>query len=842
MLTDFLKLQIPDSEKTLEWYKYQCDRIIPVQSVLTVTDFEEMKKLYEFKNNDLTLFRDEIDYYCGSLAEFGASEEDLIPYNPIPQKLEILKGEMLARGNTLKIILLTAKAIQNKNEQLYNLIKQSVEQELQIVIEQQKQQLEGKSPEEIEQYVQELRTMRTPEDLNIKDFLSESEILYNKLLDFTYADQDILSKKLECIDDAATVDRFFVYPGWKHGRPYIQMLNPLHVGFDKNPNTPFIQHGDYVWYRDEITVADALQEYANRLSEADIDKLAQFATTVNAIDARHASQPVFDYTQYYSLLEYFGERLKRGVGTHQGRAVTRMNVFQTLWRVHLEFKAFREVVFLTIKDDYNETITLDVKANVIPKEASLVKYTNRWGEQSEKYVWAAEDGTNMEAEVMWIPRRYEVTRLGNDIYVDFREVPFQPDYGDNPFSRFELSYKGGIINSRNAKSVSLVQRALPYAFQYMAAKRLQDREMAKYVGQERAVDVDQIPDELALDHENDPAVDQDRALRNDVIARKTGTRYYSGSRSANGLPVPPTRSAGVTYNVVDTSPQLLNLQQLCGLLNVEVGMAMGIPPQREAMTLPNTNVSDNRQALVQASLSTQSVFFFVDKVWAHVLNEHLLNLKTYLQNLFATNPKLTNHQFEYILPNGTKELLQVTPNQVEQLEDIGLYIFNSGKDKMYFDIMLANLQPIAQNAGQGAASLSAILKGLVSTNSVEEVHKLISIEEQRQHERMLQQQQQQNEAQQQLVKLQQDMAKFQSNLELSVEMAKLEEQRNTRLQAAEIESTRFKQQQDVNSNEIADSLEQQREQQQWESAEKEKDRQLQLQLAKEKQGVVKANK
>lgn len=825
MLTDFLKLRVPESEKTLEWYKYQCDRIIPVQSVLTVEDYEEMKKLYEFKNNDLTLFKDEIDYYCGSLEEFGATEEELIPYNPIPQKLEILKGEMLARGNTLKIILLTAKAIQTKNEQLYNLIKQSVEEELQLAIEQQRKQMEGMSEEDAAKYVEELRTTKTPADINHKNFLSEQEILYNKLLDYTYADQDVLSKKLESIEDAAIVDRFYVYPGWKHGRPFIQMLNPLHVGFDKNPNTPFIQHGDYVWYRDEITVADALQEYANRLSADDIDKLAQYATTVNAIDSRHVQQPVFDYTQYYSLLEHFGERLQRGVGTHQGRSVTRMNVFQTLWRVHLEFKAFREVIFLTVKDDYNDTITLDVNTNIIPKEASKVSYTNRWGEQCDKYVWD-ENGTTLEAEIVWIPRRYEVTRLGNDIYVDFREVPYQPDYGDNPFSRFELTYKGGIINSRNAKSISMVQRALPYAFQYMAAKRLQDREMAKYVGQERAVDVDQIPDELALNHENGPEADQDRALKADVIARKTGTRYYSGSRSANGLPVPPTRTAGVSYNVVDTSPQLINLQQLCNLINTEMGMVMGIPPQREAATMPNTNVRDNQQALMQASLSTQSIYFFIDKVWAHVLNEHLLNLKTYLQNLFAANPALKNHQFEYILPNGTKELMSVTPDSVEQLEDIGLYIFNSGKDKLYFDIMLANIQPLAQNAGQGASSLSAILKGLVSTNSVEEVHKLISIEEDRQQQRLQEQAKQQQEAQAQLVKMQQEMEKFKTDIKLAADLAKIEEQTNARLQQATIEADRFRLQQDVDNNKVADETERQREQQEWEAKENDKDRQI----------------
>jgi hypothetical protein len=54
--------------------------------------------------------------------------------------------------------------------------------------------------------------------------------------------------------------------------------------------------------------------------------------------------------------------------------------------------------------------------------------------------------------------------LGEDVYVDFREVPFQPDNLENPFTKFELSYKGGIVNSRNAKFISLDDEGLTICF------------------------------------------------------------------------------------------------------------------------------------------------------------------------------------------------------------------------------------------------------------------------------------------------------------------------------------------------------------------------------------------
>ena len=827
-LSDFMKLRVPEKDKNKDWYKFHVDRIIPAQTTAQVEDYPEMKKLYEFRNNDLSRWKDEVDYYCGSLEEYGATEEDLVPYNPIPNKIEVLKGDMLSRGNNFKIILLTAKAIQTKNKDLYNKIVEKVNNELRLVIEEQTARLEGMSEEEVQQYIEGLKEELTPEDINIKDYLSENEILANKLLEYSMFDQEINAKRLETLEDTVITDRFYLYNGWRNGKPCIDVINPLNVGFHKNPNSPYIQHSDWVWHRDEITVADALQMYGNQLTDDEALEIIQYGHTVNAIDKRHMTEPVFDHTRYLSLLETLGERTQKGIGLHQGTSLTNINFTSTLWRVHVEFKAFQEVVFLTVTDEYNEpiTITLDKKADIIPSYASKVKFTNKWFNDDEKYIWSDETGTTYEAEILWIPRRYEVTKLGNDIVVDARLVPNQPDYGDDPWSRFELSYKGGILNSRNAKTISMMQRALPSAFQYMSVKRVQDRELASYVGMERVVDVDQVPDELALDADGNPQQGQDRLLMADVIARKTKTRYYSGSRTANGMAAPTTRGAGVSYNMVDTSPQLINLQQLATMLSAETGMMMGIPPQREAQVTPGTNVTDNRQALVQSTLATQTLFYFIDKVWSYSINEHMFNLRTYLKNLFASNPNLTNHQFMYILPDGTKELLEVTDRNVEMLEDIGLYLFDSGKDQIYFQMMLQSIHAIAQNAGEGVESLSAVLKSLTSANSVEEAHKVIQVEAERQRKMKEAIQKQQEQLQQQMKQQQMELAKYQAELELEGKLAQIKAQGEYNLQRSEIEVKKFAMQNDINENQINDGIEREKMKLESESKEKEKDRQL----------------
>lgn len=836
---DFMKLRIPESKKDKDWYIFQAKRLVPSVNSLPVDDYDEMNKLYKFVNNDFDGFENEIQHYCGNLEEYGMTKERLVPYNPIPQKLEVLKGELLSMGNTMRIILLTAQAHRNRDKELHDLIMRSVNEELRLELEAMKAQMEGMAPEEVQQLIEQLRTEIAPQDIDLKTFSSEAEITFNKLLNYTFYDQDIQTKKLETFTDTVVVDRFFVYPGWKHGKPYIKILNPLHVGFNKAPDVPFIQHGDYVWHRDEITLADAIQEYQNKLSEDDMGKLYQFGFNSSPqVTKDHIEKPVFDQTRWYSLLaqEYGKSFNDKGVGTHQGIGHSHINWTATIFRTHLEFKAFKEVIFFSYMDEDGipVEVMLPGKADIIPDYASEIDFVNKFGEESCKYVWSDEEGRTYEAECLWVPRRYEVTRLGENVYVDYREVPYQPDNVENPFTKFELTYKGGIVNSRNAKFVSLLQRALPYAFQLMAVENLVDREIADYVGHEKVIDVQQIPDELAsnaLDGQGNPAAITDKSLQAEIIARKTKTRFVDSMQTSNGLPPPPTRTLGVQHAVVDTSPGILALKNLTQQINMQCGLSMGISPQRESMAIPGTNVTDNRQSLVQSTLSTQTYFYYHDRVWQSILSEHLYNLKTWIKKVFEDG-KTKEHQLQYVLQNGAVEVLKVTPETLEKMEDVGLFIGNAAQDKLYFNIMQNNMQALFQNMDGDIAGISGVLKSIVSTNSIEQVHKEIQVIGQRNQKMM----QAQEEAKQKTIEMQKkaqiDMMNYQSELKLINDLKLLEERQALEMKIAELEADRLRLANDVNRDNVDDNLSLEREKMAFEAVENQKDRDVDIQKAK----------
>ena len=99
---------------------------------------------------------------CDDLSNYGAVEETLLPYNKIRNKFEILSGDMIQRGNNHKIVLLSSKAIKHKNEQLFQAIQSSVSKQLSIKIEQVKGEMEGMSPEEQDQFVQQMEQSLNP--------------------------------------------------------------------------------------------------------------------------------------------------------------------------------------------------------------------------------------------------------------------------------------------------------------------------------------------------------------------------------------------------------------------------------------------------------------------------------------------------------------------------------------------------------------------------------------------------------------------------------------------------------------------------------------------------------
>jgi len=784
-------------KKDKKWYEKVRDSVESFTKGSNTNMYKNYKKYYELLNNDISQFKEDIKQFCNPLEEFGAIEDELVPYNKLKNKLEVLNGEFLARPNNHKIMLLSAQLIQKKNDQLHSAIMESVDEDLALAIQKQQAMMQNASEEEINQIIEQQRDRLTPKDINYKNFLSEMEIYKSRVIDFAYSHQDIKLKKLKGLKDILTTDHTFVKVGVKHGLPYIRRVNPLYLDWDKASETKNIEKSDWIRELGEITVSDFFTEYSDKLEKDVIDRIMERAGVAIADYEPYMIHP--NTLKYEATLELMNPKQRNHV------ADTDINFKHRSRRMKLvtcEFRAFRSVIFLTYFDDYGDPVTvmLDDSADIIPEHAEKVKIQEDYADAEHKYIWADEYG-EYEAVIMHVPRRYEYVEIEDELVL-FREDPYQPDNIDNPILEFELSYKGICVSDDNAKPQSLVENAAPYQFQIYYVKHLQNKELAAYQSFERHVDVSQVPDELAMDSEGNPIQGLDKLTQSEVIARKTRTRYFDGGQTTTGGLLPSTRSAGVNVSQLGSANELLLFQNLLTALDLELGLALGIPPAREAQAAPNTNVTDNRQSLIQASFSTQIYFYMLDYVWNKGLSEYLHLFDVCARKKFEQQPTIQSLAFEYVAPNGTKELLQVMPDQLSP-SGVGIYVSDSNNDKLYMDYMLNYTHAIAQNQGQGAAIVSKIVHMISSNRSAEEINKEILLYEEDTRKRMEDAQRAEAEKAEKAKKELVEMMKFESQLK-SDENVRKEEERNI---GREIEAQRFALAKDIDANGMNDDLE-----------------------------------
>jgi hypothetical protein len=763
----FIQLKVSESEKYEDEGQYFKDILNSVSPSLDpyLPDYEKLKAAYEIMNNDLSSFRDKINLFCDPLGEVlsttGEIEEDIQAYPILRNKVNVLTGEYIKRNERHKIILLSLKAIKEKDARLLEELSAAVEEELAAEIQGIQMKMQGKSEEEVQQFIEQIREEKGIEKVLGHEFKSDYEIFYNDALKYAERLEDIKTKKVDSLLDLLVSDRFYIYSGWKFGRPSLEVRNTLFTSFKKDPNERFVHKSDYIIYRKPVTLNYIIDTYPN-LSEDEIDSLLSYSYSPSSRNKRndvlgggaepiHENQALKEGKMMYNSSDgnfYYldSTNSNKNIGMNQGTGNLRDYSAgnRLVWETHLEFKGYRKVIFLSYTDDYNERITLMLPDSFnIPKDAKKEKFINKYMIDSVRYLWD-NGSTEYTAEEMWIPRKYEVIRLGTDVYPKYGEVAYQSTNLDNPFSNFNLSTFGLVMNARNAHSLSLLQGAIPAYFQFLFVKHVQNRELAKYEGYIQNVDVDQIPKELGIDV--DGQVIRDPVATWLAIRKKTAINFYSGSQTTGNRPLPPTRSPGSTGQIIGTAGDIYNLQQLADLLEQEVGWAMGISPQREAQYSAGTNVSDNQQAIVQSANITEPYFYFHSKVWDHVLNDYLKNFRTWQQRYFEEFPEETHNILHYLGPDGKDKLFKITPKMLEHI-DFGLYSEVSAGDQKYMEYMLQNIQPLSQNAGEGVEVISGILKDIFSGASPEEVHKEIQILAANQKRSLEKSQQQQQQAQ-----------------------------------------------------------------------------------------------
>lgn len=808
--------------------KEYMDEIIPKFSQSWIRDYDNLLSNYRLYNNDIS--KEDFERVCNPLGiDVGQYREEVLPYNKTYQKIDVLLGEEYKRGLNYSLALLNPKALEQKDKELRQLymqyIQEIVDRELQI----NQAQLEGKTEEEIQQIREEALASKTPEDIEAMTFLSQLEILGNNIMNYGIHHQSVRDKKNDGFKHALLSDNEVVYVGVHRGEPRIELLNSILCFYEKDAETRYIQDGDVAGHRVVMSVQKILEKYGQAMTKEEREKFENRIPGERITEITGAIDPYRENTLTNRVLKriHNEEFIDHDIGTYGGdedpmSSYASFEDYEVV--VNVEWKWMREVIILTSIDEYGEeTIDIVDSSYPIPKDAQKIEFTNRFGDPSTKYEWIDLAGIPFSAEKLYIPRVWEGTRIGEDIYVNVREKLYQPLDIEDPY-KCQLGYHGIVYNAMNARSMSMMERMKPFQFLFFVVLHQIKELIPKHLGPIQNLDTSMIDPNLAgVKGEGEEADGYEDALNKTLFYRQKGLNIYNSMINNIGGQARETsvsRPQPGSVENMSVAQDLNNLITLLGWIDNQIGMAAGVSPQREASFSPNSNVTDNQQAIVQSSHITEHYFRKHNGLWKEILESYI--------NYAKLAWKDQSKRKQFILSDGSLRLLEFDETSFENAS-FGLFVTDTGRNEEYINKMEELALTFMQNDGS-VEQISYILKARAAGTSPEEVHREIVKMQKAREELQAQMQKAQNESAEKIQKMELDAREDEQAHEIELNSMN----NRTKILVAEINAFRGQMDQDINDNQIPDQLEieklrEAKEKRIQDSREKEKDRQLKRQ-------------
>lgn len=433
--------------------------------------------------------------------------------------------------------------------------------------------------------------------------------------------------------------------------------------------------------------------------------------------------------------------------------------------VHLEWKSYRKVGFLETLDPQTgeKTETLVSEEFKVPLQAEKVKVAGKYNSTKTYFTW---DTSSLYWD--WIPEVWEGVMIGDDIYAMMGPKDIQFRSEDNPYD-VKLGYHGLIYSNTNAPSVSLVDRMKPFQYLYFVIVHKMKKLIAQDKGKILHFDTSMI----------DPKIGLEKSM---YYIAQLGIDFFNPLQNSHEAGA-HQRGKVTTATDASTAQLINNYMQLLIAVDEQISDTAGVTRQREGQISNSEAVGNAQQNIQQSSTITELYFYAHEKLWEQALN----SLIQVAQTLYKEKSIIK----QYILDDLTLGTLELTPESLTNA-DLGVFIGNSQKEEAVFKA----LQDIAMSyANSGKIKVTDLIK-MIRSDSIEELERDLKLSEENTQAQMQQQGQQQSDAQMQI-------AQEANKLKWDMQTRELE----NKLETAKIDSLKFVQDNDINDNQIPDSLE-----------------------------------
>lgn len=439
------KQRIPLSQKNEQWQKNCVDAFINLSKFGISERRTYLKSLYDYYNGVI----DEEDYNY-VLKPYGKTRKNfpskLRNYPIIKPIIDLLLGEKSKRPLEFTVTVQNSDSVSIKEDALKNLLLTNLKAKFVSELAKQGQLPEGMQAEEppLPTQVQEEFNRSYVDSRAVRGQASLNYIMY-----FT----EFYDKLQKQFFHFLVTGECYSHKGVRRNEPFYEVINPLDVDFDKDPDIDFVEDGDWA----------ILRKYAH--ASTIIDNLGDYLTDDQILQLE---TPTHTAAQAYLL--YRAEAAGADDNIYRNRLVEVVTVY---------WKSRKRVGFVVYTDPNTGTEeTFDVEEDYkMPKELK-------------------ELGAKIEWE--WVNEVWEGTRIDGLYYIKMRPYVNQRNSLDNP-SICKLPINGRKYSDINSQNVSLISLGIPYQLNYNIYKYRLELAIARSKDIIAQFDINMIPKNWDMD-------------------------------------------------------------------------------------------------------------------------------------------------------------------------------------------------------------------------------------------------------------------------------------------------------------------------------------------------------
>ncbi len=439
--------KLPLSKKNKKWRESCVEAYIELSQYGVNERKDDLKRLYDYYNG--VIYEDDYRYvtqpYGKSRTNFPSKMRNYPIIKPI---IDLLLGEKSKRPLNYTVTVQNGDAVSEKENAKQQAIYQNLQQRFIQAL--------GQSNPEI------LQNIESPDDIPMpKHIVDQFENTYvdNRAIKGQHAityimqSQEVYDKLQKAWFHFLVSGEVYTHRGVRNKEPFYEVLNPIDIDYDKDPDIEFVEDGDWALVRKYVHASSVIDSFYESLTEEQVLELEE----------PRQSDPE-------SYLLYRRARAGSDPNTYRNRLLEVVTVY---------WKSRKRIGFL----EYMDPETGSMEEMEVDETFRLPKEMKDMG---------------AKVTYLWVNEVWEGTRIDGRFYININPVANQRISIDNA-STCKLPINGRKYSDINADNISLVSLGIPYQLNYNIFKYRMELAIARSKDIISQFDINMIPKKWDMD-------------------------------------------------------------------------------------------------------------------------------------------------------------------------------------------------------------------------------------------------------------------------------------------------------------------------------------------------------